>query len=55
MSFDGKSFYPSAMLENESCYSGIETGYVFTPDEGKEFNSLTIELLPSSMIKHLLF
>ena len=35
MAFDGKSLYPSAMVDDESYYPRIETRYLFTPD--KEF------------------
>ena len=37
MAFDGKSLYPSAMVDNLSYYPGIETSFLFIPDKEKEF------------------
>ena len=31
--FDEKSLYPSAMIDKDSFYPQIETGYLFTPDK----------------------
>ena len=43
--FDAVSFYPSAMSDENSIYTGIETGYVFTGDTNDElvekFNTQT--------------
>ena len=37
LAIDGKSFYPSAIVDKDSCYLRRITGYLFTPDEGEGF------------------
>ena len=36
MAFDGKSLYPSAMVDKDSFYPRIETGFLFTPNRETE-------------------
>ena len=36
MTFEGKSVYPSAIVDKDSYYRRIETGYLISPDKKRE-------------------
>ena len=37
MAYDGRSLYPSAIVDKDRYYPRIETGYLFTPDKKQNF------------------
>ena len=56
MAFDGKNLYYSAMVDKDSFYPRIETGYYFTADKDQElFNNFIKELSLNLKFKQLLF
>ena len=45
MAFDGKSLHSCAMIDKDSFYPRIETGYLFTPNKEMElFQRLNIRI-----------